>query len=844
MTAPPIHLAEITVFDPSIGATRVLYFATEGVTTRPSEIPASQYYDGKISQAATMRRDAFDVGTTSGRSRVGIGDLALENGDGALDVLLTYAFDGWPIKIRWGARGAAYPAGFPVKLQATMEQPVFGPSTVTIKLRSRDVELDVPLQSTMYLGDNALPDGLEGTASDHKGKPKPVCLGAVTNISPPCVNTTKLIYQVNDGPVASIDAVYDRGISLATSVAELNVQTSGFGATTIRGVTYGAGLYVAVGDSAKLFTSPDGVTWTHVTLLVAGTPNITAITSSFDSAPAGEGRFLAVGDGGLTLESFDGVSWAAILLDSPTFRGFNAVTCAAGKFMLAGDTGLLVGAASAGPGLLLGHIGASSGFGATNINGVAIGKGLVVIVGDGGKAATSTDDGVTFTQDTSGLTAAVDLTAITFGKDRFLVGNANGEVSTSLDGRTYSTRATGIAPATPIRAVAYGNGSYVYVGDGGEVGDSHDTLTWNFRDSGGSTALYAVTFGNDLFVIAGASGLLLTSGVVRIYASLADLLDDTQAPTPGTFGTYLPLGYFRIGSSPQGGITADVTQGAAAGDRTAAALYETLLLRAGMTAPEYSSADLTTLDAANSAVLGFYDDSGMTVAVAIDLVAGSVGAFWGPDRAGVFRIQQLTPPDGAPVLTFTANDLIGPLQRLQTNDQARGLPSWSTIVRWGRNYTEQTDVAPGVADDRRAIVASAWRSARAYDDAVHAAHLLAPETTEDSLLTAEADAQAEAIRRQDMRGVQADRFQVVVPLNDETVELEMGDVIEIVHDRYGLNVIGSDDGQLFRVLTLQDDAKEQRLTLNVWGESQALANLMTDDGFLEVTDDGFYLVTS
>jgi hypothetical protein len=93
-STPTLQLAEITCFDPSISGTRVLRFATAGYATRATETPASEYYDGKITQPSTMRRDAFDSGTTSGRSRVGYGDLVLANDDGALDILLTYAFDG------------------------------------------------------------------------------------------------------------------------------------------------------------------------------------------------------------------------------------------------------------------------------------------------------------------------------------------------------------------------------------------------------------------------------------------------------------------------------------------------------------------------------------------------------------------------------------------------------------------------------------------------------------------------------------------------------------------------------------------------------------------------------
>ena len=47
------------------------------------------------------------------------------------------------------------------------------------------------------------------------------------------------------------------GIIVLTTSPEITVRTSGFGTTPINGVTYGNGLYVAVGNSGVLTTSPE-----------------------------------------------------------------------------------------------------------------------------------------------------------------------------------------------------------------------------------------------------------------------------------------------------------------------------------------------------------------------------------------------------------------------------------------------------------------------------------------------------------------------------------------------------------------------------------------------------------
>jgi len=67
------------------------------------------------------------------------------------------------------------------------------------------------------------------------------------------------------------------------------------------GVTYGNGLFVAVGDVGILITSPDGVNWTRRD--PAGTAN------TLFGVTYGNGIFVVVGGGGIILISSDGVSW-------------------------------------------------------------------------------------------------------------------------------------------------------------------------------------------------------------------------------------------------------------------------------------------------------------------------------------------------------------------------------------------------------------------------------------------------------------------------------------------------------------------------------------------------------
>lgn len=543
-----MYLAEITAYDPDTAAEVVLRYATgRGFITSAADTPAHTAYEPVIEQAVDITRTIFAPGTTQGQSKIGFGDLVLLNPDGELDSLLPYSFDGRSVVIKRGLASATTLASFTDIFVGTMEQAEFDVSRITIKLRDKQAPLQLPVQPTVYAGTNVLPAGVEGVAGDLAGKPKPLVFGVVTNIAPPNVNTARLIYQVNNGAITSLDNVYDRGVAL-------------------------------------------------------------------------------------TLEG--------------------------------------------------------------------------------------------------------------------------------------------------------------------------------------------------------------------TYASEADVLDDGQEPSAGMYKVYLAGGLFRLGSSPAGTITADVTQGATAADRTAAALYEAVLLHMGVVAGDILASDLTALDAKNSAECGIYIDVEMKAAEVLDAIASTVGAWWGVNAAGEYRIVRLEKPSSTAVLSFVADDLIGPPIRQSTADIERGLPAYKVTVRYARNYTKQTtDVAGSVTDARRAELAEEWREATATDTSVQTVHLLAAALSYDSLFAAAADASTEATRRLILRSVQRHRFNITVPFTSETSVIDLGDTVGLLHPRYGLSIVGDEVGQLFVVLSVEPDARAGQLTLSLWGSSFSIQNLIADNRDYLITSAGEYLVT-
>ena len=207
-----IYLAEVSGYNLSTSSALTLYFCTgKGFIDNTT----ATFYEPRIEQPASMSREIFSNGQIGGASTAGYGELTLINNDGALDYLADYAFDGRSLVIRVGDENSAYSAvNFPVILKASIAQVALEWGRVSVRLKDRQAELDKPLQVNVYAGSNSLPLGLEGV-SDLKASQKPKLYGRVNNVSPVLVNTSLLTYQVNDGAIAEIVNVMDKGAYLS-----------------------------------------------------------------------------------------------------------------------------------------------------------------------------------------------------------------------------------------------------------------------------------------------------------------------------------------------------------------------------------------------------------------------------------------------------------------------------------------------------------------------------------------------------------------------------------------------------------------------------------------------------
>jgi hypothetical protein len=272
------------------------------------------------------------------------------------------------------------------------------------------------------------------------------------------------------------------------------VRTSGFGTIDIYSVCYGNGLYVAVGRSGKLVTSPDGITWTVRTSGFGAT--------DIYSVCYGNGLYVASGDSGKLATSPDGITWTARTSGFGPIYIIYSVCYGNGLYVAAGVSGTL----ATSPDGITWTV-RTSGFGPTHIiRSVCYGNGLYVAAGVSGTLATS-PDGITWTVRTSGF-GATTIYSVCYGNGLYIAADEFSKLATSPDGITWTVHATGFVGGT-IRSVCYGNGLYVVVGGVGALVTSPDGITWTVRTSGfGPIDIYNVCYGNGLYVAVGLRGTL------------------------------------------------------------------------------------------------------------------------------------------------------------------------------------------------------------------------------------------------------------------------------------------------------------------------------------------------
>ena len=178
-----------------------------------------------------------------------------------------------------------------------------------------------------------------------------------------------------------------------------------------KAVVYGDGRIVVVGPGGELVVSDDGHQWNHTE-----NENLVGISA----VAYGDNTYVGVGEAfagvivPVSAVSRDGLTWTHNVVDLP--HGFQSVTFGADRF-------------------------------------VAVGSGLIAY----------SEDGINWTR--SAFREPRQLFDVVYGDNRFVAVGGRGAIYSSPDGLTWNEETSGLSREFFLRSVTYGNGMFVAVGD-------------------------------------------------------------------------------------------------------------------------------------------------------------------------------------------------------------------------------------------------------------------------------------------------------------------------------------------------------------------------------------------
>ena len=289
---------------------------------------------------------------------------------------------------------------------------------------------------------------------------------------------------------------------------------------TLRDITYSEdkGIFVAVGENKKIFTSSNGTEWVERT--------ISAGSEIYRKVIYIDGKFYICGGSSL-LASTDGISWEILT----TAYGFNGLAYSEdlNSFVaIGGNQGQILTSSDC-----INWTQQTSGVNQYFRDIVYAGN-IFVVVGNGGTILTSTD-GVNWTQQTSGIN--VSMNSIEYFKNIFVVVGNDGTILTSIDSMNWQSQSVDIQNTLNGLAYAKGFGLFFACGNSGVILKSSNATDWSVQKKNlagsGSGSLQGIAYSEELglYVAVGNQETILTStdGInwtIKNYVETARNLQD------------------------------------------------------------------------------------------------------------------------------------------------------------------------------------------------------------------------------------------------------------------------------------------------------------------------------
>lgn len=244
-------LIEADYRDTTSGDTGTEYLATAPFVSEPADTPSNKSYAAIVKSIPAFSQEMTDFLT--GQTQANVGNI---------DLISDGSIDDWLLARDWVGRDVALYLGsidWPraqyrrIWSGVTSNFGLSGTNVFTFEVRDTQHLLNQPcIVATLASGPDA-------------GKPSPMAYGVCLNVTPALIDATAHTYQVHDGPIQSVDAVYQDGVSVGfTSDApngRFSLSSAAVGTITadVHGALVGGYFLQSPGDLLKHFASVRGV---------------------------------------------------------------------------------------------------------------------------------------------------------------------------------------------------------------------------------------------------------------------------------------------------------------------------------------------------------------------------------------------------------------------------------------------------------------------------------------------------------------------------------------------------------------------------------------------------------
>jgi len=228
------------------------YFSNSDFASVPADTPANTIYEDLLREVPRISNSMSEV--FGGRSMPALGEIVVDNSSGERDVWLTYTWIGYSVNLLLGDKSWPKSDFRTIFKGVISDVQAKSSNEITFKIRDKQDLLNKQIQSTLYTTGSAI------------NKPKPLCYGEVFKIAPVLIDSATHQYQVHDGAINSIVAVYQDGIavtytpSIATGTFTLAAAATGTITCDVQGAKPSGVYLTKVADIANDLALKVGLT--------------------------------------------------------------------------------------------------------------------------------------------------------------------------------------------------------------------------------------------------------------------------------------------------------------------------------------------------------------------------------------------------------------------------------------------------------------------------------------------------------------------------------------------------------------------------------------------------------